>query len=79
MLGSLECIDYVTVFDEDTPIPLLELFKPDILVKGGTTPVIVGRELVESYGGKVMNLDAVEGMSTTEIINKIASTKKTKE
>jgi D-beta-D-heptose 7-phosphate kinase/D-beta-D-heptose 1-phosphate adenosyltransferase len=71
MLGSLECVDYVTVFDEDTPEPLLELFRPDVLVKGGTTPVVVGREIVEGYGGKVLTLPPVEGLSTTEIINKI--------
>ena len=72
MLASLECVDYVTVFDEDTPLPLLELLRPDVLVKGGTTPYIVGREFVESYGGKVCNMDLVAGMSTTEIINRIS-------
>jgi len=71
MLGSLECVDYVTVFEEDTPIPLLELLRPDLLVKGGTTPVVVGREVVEGYGGKVMTLEMVEGLSTTEIIDRI--------
>jgi len=71
MLGSLECVDYVTVFEEDTPIPLLELLRPDLLVKGGTTPVVVGREVVEGYGGKVMTLKMVEGLSTTEIIDRI--------
>ena len=74
MLGSLECVDYVTVFDEDTPHALLGLLKPDILVKGGTTPVIVGREVVEAYGGKVMNMDMVEGLSTTAIIDRIVNT-----
>ncbi len=72
MLGSLECVDYVTIFDEDTPEELLKLLRPDILAKGGTTPVIVGREFVEGYGGKVMNLDKVDGLSTTEIINRIS-------
>ncbi len=74
MLGALECVDYVTIFDEDTPEPLLELLKPDILAKGGTTPVVVGAELVETYGGKVLTLDRVEGASTTEIINRIVDT-----
>ena len=73
MLAALECVDYVTVFDEDTPIPLLELLRPEILVKGGTTPVIVGREQVEAYGGKALNLPAVEGLSTTDIINRITN------
>jgi D-beta-D-heptose 7-phosphate kinase/D-beta-D-heptose 1-phosphate adenosyltransferase len=71
MLGALECVDYVTIFDEDTPIPLLELLRPDILVKGGTTPQIVGQELVEDYGGKVRRLGVVEGSSTTQIINRV--------
>ena len=71
MLGSLECVDYVTVFDEDTPIPLLELVRPDILAKGGTTPEIVGQELVEGYGGRVLRLELVAGLSTTQIIDRI--------
>ncbi len=71
MLAALECVDYVTVFDEDTPMELLELLRPDVLVKGGTTPMVVGRELVEGYGGKVTTMDLVAGLSTTEIINRI--------
>ncbi len=71
MLGSLECVDYVTVFDEETPLELLELLKPDLLAKGGTTPKIVGRELVEGYGGRVVKLERVEGLSTTQIIDRI--------
>ena len=71
MLGALECVDYVSVFDEDTPMALLELLRPEILVKGGTTPVIVGREFVEGYGGQVRNLELVAGLSTTELINRI--------
>ena len=71
MLGSLECVDFVTIFDEDTPEPLLELLRPDVLAKGGTTPVVIGREIVEGYGGKVVTLDKVDGQSTTEIINRI--------
>lgn len=71
LLGSLESVDYVTIFDEDTPIPLLELLRPELLVKGGTTENVVGREVTEGYGGKVMTLDLVEGQSTTEIINNI--------
>jgi len=73
MLAALECVDYVTIFPEDTPEPLLELLKPDLLVKGGTTPVVVGREIVERYGGKVLNLQAVKGLSTTKIIERILS------
>ncbi|MFP4105834.1 MAG: D-glycero-beta-D-manno-heptose 1-phosphate adenylyltransferase [Phycisphaerae bacterium] len=76
MLGSLECVDYVTIFPEDTPVPLLELLKPDILVKGGTTQEVVGREVVEKTGGRVLTLDAVDGLSTTEIITRIVETNK---
>jgi len=71
MLGALGCVDYVTVFEEDTPIPLLELLTPDLLVKGGTTSEVVGRATVEGYGGKVMTLDLVDGLSTTQIIERI--------
>jgi D-beta-D-heptose 7-phosphate kinase/D-beta-D-heptose 1-phosphate adenosyltransferase len=72
MLAALECVDYVTIFDEDTPIPLLELLRPDVLAKGGTTPLVVGRDLVEGYGGRVLTLDMVAGLSTTQIIERIA-------
>ncbi|MGC9454924.1 MAG: D-glycero-beta-D-manno-heptose 1-phosphate adenylyltransferase [Phycisphaerae bacterium] len=71
MLGALECVDYVTIFDEDTPIPLLELLRPDVLAKGGTTGEVIGRDVVEAYGGKVLTLDKVEGPSTTRIIERI--------
>jgi D-beta-D-heptose 7-phosphate kinase/D-beta-D-heptose 1-phosphate adenosyltransferase len=71
MLGSLECVDYVTMFDEDTPTELLELLRPDVLAKGGSTPHVVGRELVEAYGGRVLTLELVEGLSTTKIIERI--------
>ena len=49
------------------------MLKPDILAKGGTTPVVVGAEIVEAYGGKVLTLDMVKGASTTEIINRIVN------
>jgi D-beta-D-heptose 7-phosphate kinase/D-beta-D-heptose 1-phosphate adenosyltransferase len=74
MLASLECIDFVTIFDEDTPEALLELLRPEVLVKGGSTDVIVGKDFVERYGGKVQRLDLIAGMSTTDIINRIVET-----
>jgi D-beta-D-heptose 7-phosphate kinase/D-beta-D-heptose 1-phosphate adenosyltransferase len=73
MLSALECVDYVTVFDEDTPENLLKLLRPNLLVKGGTTDVVVGREIVEGYGGQVLILDKVEGLSTTRIIDRIVA------
>ena len=73
MLGALECVDYVVVFDEDTPEALLTLLKPEKLVKGGSTAVVVGREIVEGYGGVVQTLQLVEGLSTTNIIDRIVN------
>ena len=73
MLAALECVDHVTVFNEDTPEPLLEWLKPDVLAKGGTTSVVVGQEIVEGYGGRVLTLDLVVGLSTTDIIDRIVT------
>lgn len=55
MLAALACVQYVVVFDDDTPLGLLEAIRPDVLVKGGTyTPdQVVGHEFVTSYGGSV--------------------------
>lgn len=74
MLASLECVDFVTFFEEDTPCPLLERLRPGILVKGGSTTEVVGADIVKSYGGTVQRLDLVEGMSTTTIIDRIMAT-----
>lgn len=71
MLAALGCVDFVYVFDEATPLRSLEVIRPDVLVKGGTTPVVVGRELVESYGGVVTTLGETPGFSTTKIISGI--------
>lgn len=73
ILAALGCIDYVVVFDEDTPLQLLEILRPDVLVKGGdyTPETVVGRDLVESYGGRVELITFVNGKSTTGIIEKI--------
>ena len=78
MLGALECVDYVTIFGEDTPKQLLKQLQPDVLAKGGTTTEVVGRDIVEDYGGKVLTLDKVDGLSTTEIIDQIIGTGKKK-
>jgi D-beta-D-heptose 7-phosphate kinase/D-beta-D-heptose 1-phosphate adenosyltransferase len=73
ILAALDCIDYVTIFDEDTPLELLAVLRPDILVKGGdyTPETVVGKELVESYGGRVELIQFVDGKSTTGIIERI--------
>lgn len=70
MLAAMEAVDYVLVFDEPTPHTLLDTLRPELLVKGGTyrPEEIVGRELVESYGGQVKALGEVPGISTTKIV-----------
>ena len=75
LIAAMESVDYVTIFDQEDPFEVVSAVKPDILIKGGDWSIetIVGRELVESYGGKVMNIPLVEGISTSEIIEKIVS------
>jgi rfaE bifunctional protein nucleotidyltransferase chain/domain len=74
-LSALVFVDYVVLFGEDTPLELLKLIKPNVLVKGGDYQVenIVGYDLVSSYGGKVFTLPLIKGYSTSSIIKKISS------
>ena len=71
MLAALECVDYVVIFDDDTPLELIKTVKPDILVKGGDYAVenIVGSDFVSELGGRVVTIPLVEGKSTTKLIN----------
>lgn len=73
ILAALHCIDYVVLFDEDTPLELIGSLRPHILVKGGdyTPEGVVGKELVESWGGRVELIQFVDGKSTTSIIDKV--------
>lgn len=73
MLAALGCIDHVVVFDNDTPHALLDAIRPDVLVKGGTysKEEVVGREIVESYGGKICLAGVVDGVSTTQIVKQV--------
>lgn len=73
MLAALACVDHVIIFDEDTPHRLLHEIRPDILVKGGTyAPTeVVGHEVVEAYGGRVLVTDRIAGASTTGIVQRI--------
>ncbi len=73
VLAGLRSVDYVTVFDEDTPLRLIEALLPDVLVKGGDWAVerIVGREAVEAAGGRVATIPFVEGKSTTGIVERV--------
>ena len=73
VLAGLEAVDWVVSFEDDTPERLLELIKPDILVKGGdyTRKEVVGWEIVEGYGGEIAVLDFLDDCSTTAIVEKI--------
>lgn len=75
MLAALAAVDYVLIFDEDTPHELLSKIRPDVLVKGGTytTEQVVGHEVVESYGGQVCVTGVVDGISTTAIVQSVAN------
>jgi len=77
VVSALNAVDYVIVFDRETPRELISRLLPDVLVKGGDWPVdeIVGREEVESAGGRVLSLPYVEGSSTTDIIERIKGIK----
>jgi rfaE bifunctional protein nucleotidyltransferase chain/domain len=73
VVAALQCVDYVTVFREDTPLEVIEQLRPDVLVKGGDWPKdkIVGRQSVEDRGGQVVTIDFEQGYSTTGIIERI--------
>jgi D-beta-D-heptose 7-phosphate kinase/D-beta-D-heptose 1-phosphate adenosyltransferase len=73
ILAALEFIDFVTIFEELTPLELINYLKPDILIKGGDWPEekVVGREEVKKWGGRVAIIPEVEGKSTTNIVEKI--------
>jgi D-glycero-beta-D-manno-heptose 1-phosphate adenylyltransferase len=73
MLAAFSFVDLVVVFDEDTPLRLIETLNPDILTKGSDylPENIIGADFVIKNGGKVETLDLVEGYSTSQIIEKI--------
>jgi D-beta-D-heptose 7-phosphate kinase / D-beta-D-heptose 1-phosphate adenosyltransferase len=75
ILASFEMVDYVTVFDEDTPLEIINRIQPDVLVKGGDYSLdeIVGRKEVEARGGRVISVPLVEGASSSNIIDRIVS------
>ena len=76
VVASLESVDYVTIFDELTPLELIESLRPDVIVKGGdwAEENVVGRESVRKWGGKVVIIPETEGASTTNIVEKIIKT-----
>jgi len=73
VVAALDSVDYVTVFDELTPLELIEFLRPDVIVKGGdwAEKDIVGAEAVRKWGGRVAIMPEIEGASTTNIIDKV--------
>ncbi len=74
VLASFSFVSKVILFDEDTPIELIRLVQPDVLVKGGDYKPenIVGYDIVTARGGEVVTIELVQGHSTTSIINKLS-------
>src|SRR5205814_6056065 len=75
VLAALQTVDYLTFFDEPTPLHLIEAVRPDVLVKGADyrKDQVVGADLVESYGGRVHLAGLREGYSTTRILQKLGA------
>lgn len=73
VMASMHFVDYVVIFEEETPFELIKQIQPDVLVKGGDYEIekIVGFDVVTQSGGKVVTVPLVEGYSTTNIENKI--------
>ncbi|HEY3964822.1 MAG TPA: D-glycero-beta-D-manno-heptose 1-phosphate adenylyltransferase [Planctomycetaceae bacterium] len=78
MLAALACVDHVMIFDEPTPHEILRAIRPEVLVKGGTYRLdeVIGREIVEAYGGTVRVLREVAGVSTTRILESMQNTRR---
>jgi D-beta-D-heptose 7-phosphate kinase/D-beta-D-heptose 1-phosphate adenosyltransferase len=73
ILAALACVDAVAIFDEETPYEIISAIAPDVLVKGAdwAENAIVGRDVVEARGGRVVRASIEEGFSTTSILAKI--------
>lgn len=73
VIAALACVDVVVVFDEDNPQQIINRLQPDVLVKGAdwALDAIIGRESVESRGGRVVRIPLAEGHSTSAIIEKV--------
>jgi D-beta-D-heptose 7-phosphate kinase/D-beta-D-heptose 1-phosphate adenosyltransferase len=76
VMASLSPVDLVTLFDEDTPLSLIRLIRPDVLVKGSdyTVDQVVGADLVQGWGGKIVLVNLKEGHSTTGTIRRMTQT-----
>jgi D-beta-D-heptose 7-phosphate kinase/D-beta-D-heptose 1-phosphate adenosyltransferase len=73
VIAALECVDWVVVFGEDTPLALIRSLRPDVLAKGGDWRLeeIVGRAEVQSWGGRVVRIPVVQGSRTTALVQRI--------
>ena len=73
LLLALDCVDAAVIFEEDTPHEIVKKIQPDILVKGADwgPDTIIGRDIVEARGGRVVRLELAPGHSTTELINRV--------
>jgi rfaE bifunctional protein nucleotidyltransferase chain/domain len=73
LLSALACVDAVCIFDEDTPHDIIARLQPDVLVKGADWAAneIVGRDIVEARGGRVVRIPVAPGYSTTSIVKRI--------
>ena len=80
ILAAMRFVDFVVLFDEDTPENLIRKIQPDVLVKGGDykPSEIVGYDIVTAKGGKVLTIELVENYSTTKLIKKIRKSSKKK-
>lgn len=78
VLASLECVDFVTLFDEPDPLVTIKTLMPDVLVKGAdwAEDAIVGRDVVEASGGRVIRIPMTKGASTSRIIDRIMASHK---
>jgi D-beta-D-heptose 7-phosphate kinase/D-beta-D-heptose 1-phosphate adenosyltransferase len=73
LVSALACVDLAVLFEDDTPLRLIEAVQPDVLVKGGdyAVPDIVGRDVVEARGGRVTTIALRPGLSTSELVKRI--------
>jgi D-glycero-beta-D-manno-heptose 1-phosphate adenylyltransferase len=75
LVAALACVDAATVFDEDTPHEIVAALQPDVLVKGAdwADGTIVGADIVEAQGGRVVRIPIAEGYSTSRLVEKVRS------
>lgn len=75
LLSGLFCVDYVTLFEEDTPLELIKRVRPDVLIKGGDYQAndILGKDFVKEYGGEVLTTPFLAGRSTTDLLHQLRS------